>query len=322
MKKLFFSFVMCFLVLTMDAQTYDQYVDLGLPSGTLWKTNNESGLYSFDEGTNKFGNNIPTREQWRELLHSCLWIWTANGCMFTGVNGNSIYLPSEGHVYCGYSTEHHGEHIPGWKYWTSSPRYDKPDCAYSVVMGPDLSYESYILSSDWRCTKRSIRLVQNRTDQKNKKWGIPESTYREHYNIESTKSEHEYVDLGLPSGTLWKSSNEKSGLCNYYEANKEYGNKLPTKKQWKELLEKCTWTWNGKGYVVKGSNGESIFLQTTGWRNFYGDGSICLVRLYGAYWTSLSYEENAWGVGFNSGAVGIGGDHCYSKRAVRLVKSR
>lgn len=33
------------------------YVDLGLPSGTLWKNSNEFGYYNFNDAVNRFGNN-------------------------------------------------------------------------------------------------------------------------------------------------------------------------------------------------------------------------------------------------------------------------
>ena len=41
MKKLLFFSMMCLLALTMSAQ---DYVDLGLPSGTKWKKANEEGM--------------------------------------------------------------------------------------------------------------------------------------------------------------------------------------------------------------------------------------------------------------------------------------
>ena len=80
----------------------------------------------------------------------------------------------------------------------------------------------------------------------------------------------DYVDLGLPSGTLWKSKNEKGMYYTYDEAVSQFGDKLPTCEQFAELQEFCTWTWNGKGYVIKGDNGNSIILHATGYRNCYG----------------------------------------------------
>ena len=40
-----------------------------------------------------------------------------------------------------------------------------------------------------------------------------------------------YVDLGLPSGTKWKSFNQR-GYYTYSKAQKKYKNKLPTKAQY------------------------------------------------------------------------------------------
>ena len=46
---------------------------------------------------------------------------------------------------------------------------------------------------------------------------------------------------------------------------------LPTRKQWKELIDKCEWRWveiNGiVGYRIIGANGNSIFLPSTGYKN-------------------------------------------------------
>ena len=48
-----------------------------------------------------------------------------------------------------------------------------------------------------------------------------------------------YVDLGLPSGTLWKEQNEIDGFCTYEQAMALFGNDLPTKEQWEELILSC-----------------------------------------------------------------------------------
>lgn len=74
---------------------------------------------------------------------------------------------------------------------------------------------------------------------------------------------HGYVDLGLPSGTVWKSENERG----FYE-NRSRGNikNLPTGSQWRELLSKCSWSWSWfrGGFKVTGPNGASIFLPASG----------------------------------------------------------
>lgn len=127
-----------------------------------------------------------------------------------------------------------------------------------------------------------------------------------------------YVDLGLPSGTLWKDQNEGGGFYTYDQALAKFGNNLPTKEQLEELKNSCWWTWNGNGYKVEGPSGESIVLPAAGYR--YCDGSVYDVGWDGYYWSSTPYDSGgAWYLDFGSGGVDV--DHyfrCYG-RSVRLV---
>ena len=129
------------------------------------------------------------------------------------------------------------------------------------------------------------------------------------------------VDLGLPSGTLWKNANEGGDYVRYTynEAVSRFGNKLPTKQQLEELKNKCTWTWTGNGYKVTGPNGESITLPAAGYR--YCSGGVNRVGTGGDYWSSTPYgSDNAWYLYFNSSGVDMGsGDRCYGQ-SVRLVQ--
>ena len=131
--------------------------------------------------------------------------------------------------------------------------------------------------------------------------------------------ESEYVDLGLPSGTLWKSKNEKGMYYTYEEAVSQFGDQLPTREQFAELLAFCTWTWNGKGYVVKGDNGNSIVLQAAGYR--YCSGDVDYVGTNGDYWSSTPYDsDDAWRLGFGSDGGGMYRDDRCSGQSVRLVQ--
>lgn len=151
---------------------------------------------------------------------------------------------------------------------------------------------------------------------------------------------HEFVDLGLPSGTLWATQNmgasapEQPGdyyawgelepkdeytwgtyaLCEgtnstllRYNGNASYGKvdnltelaleddaahvnwgglwRLPSKAQVQELRSSCTWTLDSArgGYVVKGPNGNTIFLPMSGY--IRGTGTL-LKGTSGYYWTS------------------------------------
>ncbi|MBO4370832.1 MAG: BACON domain-containing protein, partial [Paludibacteraceae bacterium] len=100
-----------------------EWVDLGLPSGTLWATcnvgasmpvkhgsfcswNDLSGV--FDEGPSAGWGpawRLPSNEEWQELLESCKWepvtvdsddAYKLEAYMLTGPNGASLYLPAAG----------------------------------------------------------------------------------------------------------------------------------------------------------------------------------------------------------------------------------
>jgi hypothetical protein len=75
-----------------------QYVDLGLPSGTLWKDYDEPGMYTQTEKDSLFQGSLPTVEQFVELRTKCTWEWDTIGYKVTGPNGNSITLNADG--YC------------------------------------------------------------------------------------------------------------------------------------------------------------------------------------------------------------------------------
>jgi hypothetical protein len=128
-----------------------------------------------------------------------------------------------------------------------------------------------------------------------------------------------FVDLGLPSGTLWKDKNEEGGFYTYEQAKSKYGDKLPTKDQFEELKNKCQWSWNGSGYKVIGPNGNSIVLPASGFRGCGGNvnlvGSLCY------YWSSTpGGSDRAWNLRFDSGGVGMYSFKRCNGSSVRLVQ--
>lgn len=83
-------------------QQSDDYVDLGLPSGTLWSSTNAGGnaaYYTYDEAINLFGDKLPTQVQFEELINGCMWYWEDGGFKIVGPNGNDIYMPAMGFRY-------------------------------------------------------------------------------------------------------------------------------------------------------------------------------------------------------------------------------
>ena len=128
------------------------YVDLGLPSGILWKANNESGFYDYDSAVNKYGNKLPTQEQWSELKEYCMWTWTGRGYKITGDNGNSIVIPAAG---CRNKDNEVNAVGSIGDYWSSTPddsKFARDLCFNSGRVGMDLTLRSL---------GRSVRLIKN-----------------------------------------------------------------------------------------------------------------------------------------------------------------
>ncbi len=148
--------------------------------------------------------------------------------------------------------------------------------------------------------------------------------------VQAIDETHKYVDLGLPSGTLWAECNvganfpeekgdyfawgETSPKKIYNDATytmKQYQVDLdathdaatanwgenwrtPTAAEQEELNRECTWTWttfHGKnGYRVTGKNGNSIFLPTTGYRY---NKRIEVEQSDGYYWSSSITKDES-----------------------------
>ena len=132
-------------------------MDLGLSSGTMWKSSNEmnpdgeNGFYDYNLAMNLFEKNMPTKEQWMELVNECKWTWTGMGYRITGVNNNSITLPAAGYRYCDGSVENVGSY---GDYWSSTP--DGSEYAWGLYFN---SSEVHVYHNR-RCYGQSVRLVR------------------------------------------------------------------------------------------------------------------------------------------------------------------
>lgn len=131
---------------------------------------------------------------------------------------------------------------------------------------------------------------------------------------------HQYIDLGLPSGTLWATQNigaiSPSDSGNYYAygetttkevyknikaeklgqisgnsffdaaaRNWDYPWRMPTLEHYQELIDYCKWNvtlMNGRhGYKIVGPNGNSIFLPAVGYKEY---NSVMNDNCGGYYW--------------------------------------
>ncbi len=253
-----------------------EYVDLGLPSGTLWATCNvgaskpedygdyfawgetkKKDVYDWntykhakgaidkltkycnksDRGYNGFADTLtklqpvddpatanwgndwytPKKEQWDELYEHTNSEWTTRngveGWLFTSRrNGNSLFLPAAGSRWDGELYDAGGN---GY-YWSSSLRSDYPYDAWYFGFLSDAYYMGYRN----RGCGQSVRAVRSaQLDMNN-------------------SQEHEYVDLGLPSGTLW-------ATCNVGASKPEdYGDYFA----WGEIQPKTKSVWDTYKY--------------------------------------------------------------------------
>lgn len=83
----------------------------------------------------------------------------------------------------------------------------------------------------------------------------------------------QYVDLGLPSGTLWADDYERiDGIWLYVPYERAESMKIPTEEQWLELLSCCKWElvrYSSDDYRLEsmtciGPNGNFIRFERTG----------------------------------------------------------
>lgn len=140
---------------------------------------------------------------------------------------------------------------------------------------------------------------------------------------------HEYVDLGLPSGTRWATANvgaEKSYQngqhFSFLRAGTEgqWGGdwRLPNIAEYQELLKVCQWQWtkvvNSQGYMVTGPNGNKLFLPAAG--HIGADGSYVggLSGQMAGYWTSEGYS-----LVFSAASKGLSASHQQLQLSLRPV---
>lgn len=116
------------------------YVDLGLPSGTWWKKNDEEGTYQYHKAIERFGEDLPTKKQCEELIDFCKWSATCQKSpesskrkytfIAEGPNGNKIeFTPPFNNI---------------------SGNSDSFDYLTKTEVYPDLKYSTYLYSMHFK----------------------------------------------------------------------------------------------------------------------------------------------------------------------------
>ena len=227
------------------------YVDLGLPSGTLWATcnigaddPNDVGDYfaygelwakdkyfdsnysyqfksnilspSDDAATIHWGEDwyMPTKEDFEELYSRCTWEWTSHyfkkGYKITGPNGNSIFLPTTGDGNGTKTLTKYGY------YRTSSAIFINDDVlrgwtAFTFLFSED----SYRIEDVMPRPVDGVAIRPVSTGNGSSKTSSVKET-----KTKGACNGHDWVDLGLPSGTKWATcnvgANKPEDYGNYY----------------------------------------------------------------------------------------------------------
>lgn len=114
------------------------------------------------------------------------------------------------------------------------------------------------------------------------------------YENDDNKNEKSFIDLGLPSGTKWCDRNlggttlGGGTFLTWKDAKYQIpkGMVIPTEKQFRELINTCTWRWIPEEYRFSctGPNGNSIFFSAGG---LYGNQSnmLSFKNQIGYFWT-------------------------------------
>lgn len=161
--------------------------------------------------------------------------------------------------------------------------------------------------------------------------------YQDGYNkvVKDSVSEgSEFVDLGLPSGTLWSSDYVKDDNDKAIYVTQENGAdyEIPTYEQFKELMDECKWdqksekNWTESGFyywhdwaICLGPNGNKITFEKTG---LY-EATDSLTRTSEIFfWLNDKeyFHNNCASITFDS--LNIGSENMFSgyKLPIRLVK--
>lgn len=163
--------------------------------------------------------------------------------------------------------------------------------------------------------------------------------YQDGYNKvvkDSVTEGTEYVDLGLPSGTLWSSDyvNDDKDNAIYVTQENSANYEIPTYEQFKELMDECKWeqksekNWTEGGFyywhewvICLGPNGNKITFEKTG---LY-EATDCLTRTSEIlFWLNKKeyFHANCANITLNN--LEIGSKNVFSgyKLPIRIVKTK
>ncbi len=258
MKTKFFTSIILALFVVCNYSAAVEYVDLGLPSGTQWAIANENQTFNYYEAVYIFNTQVPTKEQYEELLEKCTYLAdSTNALIFIGPNGKRLFFPKGEYLFYNETGKDNVRYL-SCRYY---PRVDK-------------YLPNTRMHSDYT-TLNNIRLVKpiNETKKRTVK--------------------NRAINLGLSSGTYWYVMDETPYFTYQDVKQLPYVDSIPLRNEWQELIDNCNWEWIGYGWRVTAKDTksycESLFFPATG----YGGSNtphVAAGNHYIAYWAN-PYNE-------------------------------
>lgn len=141
-----------------------EYIDLGLPSGTKWSsdyehTDSELMYLPYSEAS---GLNIPTLEQFEELVKNCKWLRMADsnnsftGFTVVGLNGKKIFLGCTGYI----QVEEAISKDRSFFWLKEMEETDDPQKPHAYLYSYNSNSSSHQTSTEFCGYKLAIRLVK------------------------------------------------------------------------------------------------------------------------------------------------------------------
>ena len=259
---------------------FTDFVDLGLPSGTLWAKCNV-GASSPEEYGQEFRyydamktkdniRNVPSDSEFSELIEYCDKEWVKNesaaGMIFTSkINGKKLFLPAAKTSY------RPGEE--GWYWSRTRSKHDERDSCFLHISTSEFSGLPLINDvKDGRIYNEfNVRLVIEKANESS--LGLAKKTREKSEDKDAIDTLSPFVDLGLPSGTLWSKFNLSS--TSETDEGEEYtfndalaavkaqynGAVIPDDYDVDELTKYCKYKWTEDGMLFTSKkNGNQILI--------------------------------------------------------------
>ena len=315
-----------------DAYSKGYVQDYGFPYEKYNVTDGLKKLEPIDDVANVVlggGAQIPSVAQWNELLENCFIVKTNNAgygyvTLTSKINGASIILPAGG-FYMGKENTNYGNF---GVYYMTSELNSAADLSQVYVLQCGAS-ENLACRLYSRFAGYPVRAVK----QKPVPAGFVDLGLSVYWASENLPGYYQFGATSQATGTSWNTTpyymsgagEDEEWVFSRYntvgltlEASDDAAavagkGRVPSVAEWDELRTGCTWTWNGSGFTVSSSNGNSISLPANGnfgkfvgERGYYWANEVGGTYNYDAHYLYFGDNEqphvvsNKWSQRFNA----------------------